>query len=85
MRSETQTGNFPVPVNEAFDYSGNTYDFYKEIFSRSSVDGKDMRLDSTVHYGCGQTVRPHQSRTQISEYRLVAARRVDPGKKQRKA
>ena len=51
VRNETQAGKFPVPVNEAFDYSGNTYDFYKEIFGRRSVDGNDMRLDSTVHYG----------------------------------
>jgi len=51
VRSETQTGSFPVPVNEAFDFSGNTYDFYREIFNRNSVDGKGMRLDSSVHYG----------------------------------
>jgi Zn-dependent metalloprotease len=38
-------------VSEAYDYSGDTYHFYKEVFDRSSVDSKGMRLDSTVHYG----------------------------------
>ena len=37
-------------VTEAYDYSGDTYDFYKEIFERNSIDSKGMRLDSTVHY-----------------------------------
>jgi Zn-dependent metalloprotease len=39
-----------VAINEAYDFSGNTYDFYSAIFSRNSIDGKGMRLDSTVHY-----------------------------------
>ena len=38
-------------VYEAFRYSGDTYDFYKKIFNRNSVDGRGMRLESTVHYG----------------------------------
>ncbi|HYT58878.1 MAG TPA: M4 family metallopeptidase [Haliangiales bacterium] len=37
-------------VNEAYDYSGATYDFYDQVFGRSSVDGNGMRLDSSVHY-----------------------------------
>ena len=36
--------------SEAYDYSGDTYNFYLEIFQRNSVDGRGMRLDSTVHY-----------------------------------
>jgi Zn-dependent metalloprotease len=38
-------------VAEAYDYSGDTYNFYKDVFDRNSVDSKGMRLDSTVHYG----------------------------------
>jgi Zn-dependent metalloprotease len=38
-------------VNESYDYSGATYNFYKEIFDRNSIDTKGMRLESTVHYG----------------------------------
>jgi len=37
-------------VNEAYDYSGYVFDFYKAVFNRTSVDDKGMRLDSTVHY-----------------------------------
>src|SRR5256712_3020429 len=37
-------------VNEAYDYSGATYDFFQQVFSRNSVDGNGMRLDSSVHY-----------------------------------
>ncbi len=38
-------------VTEAYDYSGDTYNFYKNIFQRNSIDSRGMRLDSTVHYG----------------------------------
>ena len=38
-------------ISEAYDYSGYTYNFYKTIFNRSSVDNRGMRLESTVHYG----------------------------------
>ena len=37
-------------VNEAYDGAGATYDLYKNIFSRNSIDNNGMRLDSTVHY-----------------------------------
>src|SRR5215831_8005059 len=40
-------------VNEAFDGLGTTYDFYKQIFSRNSIDGNGLRLDAVVHYGDG--------------------------------
>jgi Zn-dependent metalloprotease len=50
VRGETQAGKFSVAVSEAYDYSGDTYHFYREILGRNSVDNKGMRLDSTVHY-----------------------------------
>jgi Zn-dependent metalloprotease len=40
-----------VEVTEAYDGSGATYDFFSKVFGRKSIDGKGMRLDSTVHYG----------------------------------
>jgi len=40
-------------VNEAYDGAGATYDFYEKVFCRNSIDGKGMRLDSSVHYGRG--------------------------------
>ncbi len=39
-----------VDVNEAYDFSGAVYDFYKAVFGRNSVDDRGLRLDSTVHY-----------------------------------
>jgi Zn-dependent metalloprotease len=39
-----------VAVNEAYDGSGITYDLYKNIYGRDSIDNSGMRLDSTVHY-----------------------------------
>jgi len=38
-------------VSEAYEYSGSTYDFYKDIYKRNSIDTRGMKLDSTVHYG----------------------------------
>jgi len=38
-------------VTEAYDYSGSTYNLYKDIFNRNSIDTRGMKLDSTVHYG----------------------------------
>src|SRR5262245_23009325 len=40
-------------VNEAYDGLGTTYDFYKQVFSRNSIDGNGLRLDAIVHYGDG--------------------------------
>ena len=40
-------------VNEAFDGAQATYDFYKGVFGRDSVDGQGMELVSSVHYGVG--------------------------------
>ena len=40
-----------VEATEAFDGSGATYDFFAKVFRRASIDGKGMRLVSTVHYG----------------------------------
>ena len=38
-------------VNQAYDYSGATYDFYKKIFNRNSLDDRGMTLISSVHLG----------------------------------
>jgi Zn-dependent metalloprotease len=50
VRSEGGKATSDVSVNEAYDYAGDTYDFYSAVFSRNSVDNKGMRLDSSVHY-----------------------------------
>ena len=38
-------------VNEAYDGSGKTYNFFMNVFKRNSIDDRGLRLDSTVHYG----------------------------------
>ncbi len=40
-----------VAVREAFEYSGETYDFLAKVFHRNSIDDHGMPLISTVHYG----------------------------------
>ena len=51
VRSEGDAPVRDAAVNEAFDGSGKTYDFFRKVLDRNSIDGAGMRLDSTVHYG----------------------------------
>lgn len=51
VRGEGDPKDKDVAVNEAYDGSGATYDFFLNVFKRNSLDDKGMRLDSTVHYG----------------------------------
>jgi Zn-dependent metalloprotease len=50
VRGEGNPTSKDQQVNEAYNYSGTTYDFYRTIFGRNSVDDNGMRLDSSVHY-----------------------------------
>jgi Zn-dependent metalloprotease len=50
VRGEGDKKSRDVAVNEAYDASGKTYDFYSANFQRTSIDDRGMRLDSTVHY-----------------------------------
>ena len=49
VRGENDPASADVAVNEAFDGSGVTYDLYKNVYQRNSIDNNGMRLDSTVH------------------------------------
>ncbi|MGV7209870.1 M4 family metallopeptidase [Oxalobacteraceae bacterium A2-2] len=49
-RGEADAAVKDEAVNQAFDGAGATYDFYLEVLKRNSIDGKGLRLDSTVHY-----------------------------------
>jgi len=51
VRGEGEAASGDVAVDEAFDGAGRTYDFYLSVLGRNSVDGRGMRLDSSVHYG----------------------------------
>ncbi len=50
VRKEGDPPVADAAVNEAYDGSGLTYDLYWEIFKRNSIDGKGLKLDSSVHY-----------------------------------
>ncbi|MBW4469763.1 MAG: M4 family metallopeptidase [Stenomitos rutilans HA7619-LM2] len=38
-------------ANEAYDYSGDVYDFYKDVFDRDSLDDAGLPLRSSIHAG----------------------------------
>src|SRR5712692_2176410 len=43
VRNEGQKPAKDAAVNEAYDYSGYTYDFYSAVFSRDSLDNHGLR------------------------------------------
>jgi bacillolysin len=45
------TGN--TDVDNAYDFTGLTYDYYSSTFGRDSYDGAGAELVSAVHYGVG--------------------------------
>ncbi len=49
VRSEGQARAKDPAVNEAYDHSGATYVFYRDVFNRNSLDDKGMSLISSVH------------------------------------
>jgi len=50
VRKEGDAPSSDVAVNEAYDGSGWTYDLYKDIYGRDSIDNKGLPLISSVHY-----------------------------------
>jgi Zn-dependent metalloprotease len=50
VRGEGDVDGDDEAVNEAYNGAGATYDLYKDVYERDSLDGDGMRLDSTVHY-----------------------------------
>jgi Zn-dependent metalloprotease len=51
VRSEGQAAVSDKSVNRAYDGLGKTYDFFKTVLGRNSIDGHGMRLTATVHFG----------------------------------
>jgi Zn-dependent metalloprotease len=51
VRSEGDAPSDDVAVNEAYDGAGATYEFYRDVYKRESIDGKGLDLVSSVHYG----------------------------------
>jgi Zn-dependent metalloprotease len=51
VRGESDGPVGDATVNRAFDGLGETYDFYKAVFERNSIDDRGMRLDGYINYG----------------------------------
>ena len=49
VRSEGEARTKDPAMNEAYDHSGATYDFYQDVFNRNSLDDKGMSIISSVH------------------------------------
>jgi len=49
VRSEGEGKVDDAAVNEAYDFAGDTYDFYDKLFERNSLDDAGMTLISNVH------------------------------------
>jgi Zn-dependent metalloprotease len=50
VRKEGDPVSKDPAVNEAYDGAGATYDFYHDVFGRSSIDDRGMSITSYVHY-----------------------------------
>jgi hypothetical protein len=50
VRNEGQGPPYDKAVNQAYDGLGSTWQLYKEVFGRDSVDGSGLPLVATVHY-----------------------------------
>lgn len=51
VRNEEWPPSTDPSVNEAYDGLGSTYALFWRAFHRDSIDGENMQLDATVHYG----------------------------------
>jgi Zn-dependent metalloprotease len=51
VRSEGEPRIDDPAANEAYAHSGTTYDFYRKVFGRNSLDDAGMALISSVHLG----------------------------------
>lgn len=50
-RTEGARRSRDLSVNEAYDGAGRTYDFFRRVHDRRSVDDRGLGIRSTVHYG----------------------------------
>ncbi len=51
VREEGEPKVADPAVNEAYDFSGDTFDFFHALFGRNSLDDAGMSLISSVHVG----------------------------------
>lgn len=50
-RGEGQRRTRDPRVNEAYDAAGKTYDYFRRVHGRRSIDDRGLGIRSTVHYG----------------------------------
>ena len=78
MRGEgDDKSSLDVAINEAYDFSGATYDFYQNAYNRNSVDGRGLRLDSTP--GTASRYRHFRPKSSLRLTRSLRARGCYPG------
>jgi Zn-dependent metalloprotease len=51
IRSEGDAKTDDIAESEAYNYAGSTYNFYKSVFARNSLDDHGMTMISSVHLG----------------------------------
>jgi Zn-dependent metalloprotease len=51
VRKEGEESNKDIAVDEAYDGSGKTHEFFQKVYGRNSIDDRGMELISTVHFG----------------------------------
>lgn len=51
VRREGDRSSNDRAVNEAYDGLGSTWNLYRDVFHRNSIDGLGLPLNATVHYG----------------------------------
>jgi len=51
IRSEGDPKTQDIAENEAYNYAGATFNFYKSVLGRNSLDDHGMTLISSVHFG----------------------------------
>lgn len=50
VRAEGQKATQDKAVDEAYDHSGATFDFFAKVYGRTGIDGANMAMTSSVHY-----------------------------------
>ena len=53
LRGEGQPSVSDIDADRGYDHAGHTYDFWKTVLGRNSIDDRGMRLDASVHYSDG--------------------------------
>ncbi len=61
VRSEGGPASAIADVNSAYEFAGDTYDFYFSNFGRDSLDGAGMTLASTVRFCPSPAECPYQN------------------------